>query len=71
VVLVYGISGKSRAQIGNEIVDVTPGTLIYIPPMVIHKFINQDDLDWIGLAVIISPRDAALENIWVKDDYPL
>ncbi len=41
IIFVYG--GKGQAHIDGEITDLTPGTVIYLPPNVEHRFVNTGD----------------------------
>lgn len=38
IIFVFG--GKGKAYIGEEVKDLTPGSVIYLPPNVEHRFVN-------------------------------
>ena len=38
IIFVYG--GEGRGFVGDEVADLKPGTVIFIPPKVEHRFVN-------------------------------
>jgi mannose-6-phosphate isomerase-like protein (cupin superfamily) len=60
------ISGKGKVVIGDETVDMTSGTIIYVPPTVEHQTLNngQNDLEFYG---VFSPSTAFTDMLqWEK-----
>ena len=41
IIFVYG--GQGKAYVGDEVADLKPGTVIYLPPNVEHRFVNTGD----------------------------
>ena len=41
IIFVYG--GHGKAFVGDEVADLKPGTVIYLPPNVEHRFVNTGD----------------------------
>ena len=41
IIFVFG--GKGQAYIDDEVTELTPGTVIYLPPDVEHRFVNTGD----------------------------
>ncbi len=41
--IIFVFKGKGQAYINNEVTDLTPGTVIYLPPNVEHRFVNIGD----------------------------
>ena len=41
IIFVYG--GQGKAFVGDEVADLKPGTVIYLPPNVEHRFVNTGD----------------------------
>lgn len=66
IVIVYGLRGKADATIGDKEIEVWPDTLVYIPPMVVHKFANKTEQAWECVAMAIGPKGVELENIWIN-----
>lgn len=65
-VIVYGLRGKAVATVDNMEIEVSPDTLVYIPPMTVHKFANNSEQVWECVAMAIGPKGIELENIWVN-----
>jgi len=65
-VIVFGLRGKAVATVDGKDIEVTQDTLVYIPPMIVHKFANNSEQAWECVAIAIGPKDAKLENIWVN-----
>ena len=44
IIFVYGrFSRYQKAFVGDEVADLKPGTVIYLPPNVEHRFVNTGD----------------------------
>lgn len=41
IIFVFG--GKGKAYIDDEVTELTPGSVIYLPPNVEHRFVNTGD----------------------------
>lgn len=41
IIFVFG--GKGKAYVGEEVTDLKPGSVIYLPPNVEHRFVNTGD----------------------------
>jgi len=65
-VIVYGLRGKAVATVDGKEIDVAPDTLVYIPPMVVHKFTNNSEQAWECVAIAVGPKGIRLENIWLN-----
>jgi quercetin dioxygenase-like cupin family protein len=65
-VIVYGLRGKAVATVDGKEIEVAPDTLVYIPPMAVHKFANKSKNVWECVAVAVGPKGIKLENIWLK-----
>jgi len=65
-VIVYGLRGKADATIGEKEIEVSPDTLVYIPPTVVHKFVNKTEQVWECVAMAIGPKGIELENVWIN-----
>ena len=46
--------------------EVAPDTLVYIPPMAVHKFTNNSEQAWECVAMAVGPKGIKLENIWLN-----
>jgi len=66
IIIVYGLRGKAIATVDGREIEVTPDTLVYIPPMAVHKFANNSEQVWECVAIAVGPRGVKLENIWVN-----
>jgi quercetin dioxygenase-like cupin family protein len=65
-VIVYGLRGKAIATINDKEIEVAPDTLVYIPPMAVHKFANNSKQVWECVAMAVGPKGVKLENIWIN-----
>ncbi len=65
-VIVYGLRGSAVATVDGKEIKVTPDTLVFIPPMAVHQFVNNSKLVWECVAMAIGPKDTKLENIWIN-----
>jgi quercetin dioxygenase-like cupin family protein len=65
-VIVYGLRGKADATVGQKEIEVWPDTLVYIPPMVVHKFANKTEQVWECVGMAVGPKGVELENIWIN-----
>lgn len=45
------IKGKGKVNVGNEVVEMTPGTIIYVQPKIEHQTFNtgESDLEFYGV----------------------
>ncbi len=41
IIFVFG--GEGKAYVGDEVADLKPGAVIYLPPNVEHRFVNTGD----------------------------
>lgn len=65
-VIVYGLRGKAVAIVDGKEIEVLQDTLLYIPPMAVHKFVNNSEQVWECVAIAVGPKDTKLENIWIN-----
>ena len=65
-VVVYGLRGKAVATLDGKEIEVKPDTLVYIPPMVVHKFANNSEQAWECVAIAVGPKGVKLENVWLN-----
>lgn len=65
-VIVYGLRGKAVATVDGKDIEVTPDTLVYIPPMAVHKFVNNSEQIWECIAMAVGSKGIKLENIWLN-----
>jgi len=65
-VIVYWLRGKAVATVDGKELEVAPDTLVYIPPMVVHKFANNSEQVWECVAMAVGPKGVKLENIWLN-----
>ncbi|MFY9299832.1 MAG: cupin domain-containing protein [Candidatus Nitrosotenuis sp.] len=63
-VLVYSL-GKCQVTVGTKTRTVFPHSLIFIPPMVPHRFYNRFSVPWEGIAFAIGTR-RKIKNVWLE-----
>jgi quercetin dioxygenase-like cupin family protein len=65
-VLVYTLKGKCVVTVGNCTKNVLPGTMIFVPPKVPHRFYNKFSSAWEGIAFAIGTR-SGIKNTWMEN----
>ncbi len=49
------LRGRSRATVGDDIVDLAPGSMLYVPAGVVHRFQDIDE-DLVVLVLFAPPE---------------
>jgi quercetin dioxygenase-like cupin family protein len=64
-VLVYSLKGKCLVTIGKITRTIQPHTMMFIPPMVPHRFYNKFSTPWEGIAFAVG-TNKKINNIWME-----
>ena len=64
-VLVYSLKGKCAVTIGNKTKTIPPGIMMFIPPLVPHRFYNKFSVPWEGIAFAIG-TNKKINNILME-----
>lgn len=55
--LVVAVRGRGRALVGRQVIDLRPLDLLYVPPQVPHRWINEGDEPFGFLCPVDAERD--------------
>lgn len=58
------ISGHGEVMVGNEKIDMKPGTIVYVPPKVQHQTKNTGNTDLEFYGVFSPSVDLSIINTW-------
>lgn len=58
------ISGHGEVMVGNAIIDMNPGTIVYVPPQIEHQTKNTGDKDLEFYGVFSPSVDLSIINTW-------
>ncbi|MBW1771929.1 MAG: cupin domain-containing protein, partial [Deltaproteobacteria bacterium] len=59
----YVLQGRAMETVGDEKREIGPGSAVFIPPEVEHKFDNLGD-EMLILLVVVSPPGVVEENLY-------
>ena len=65
-VIVYSLKGRCKVTIGDKTVNVSPKTIMYIPPKVPHRFENNTKKNWKGIAFAVGSKKN-IKNLWLEE----
>lgn len=64
-VLVYSLKGKCVVTVDTTVKTILPHTMIFIPPLVPHRFYNKFSKTWEGVAFAIGSK-SKIKNLWME-----